>query len=161
MNDFFASIEQTPLSIWVREDLYAYFYILIFHSLGMALLIGGGVIISLRVLGLAANTRVEKFRGFFPVMWVGLALAVPSGVLLLLGYPAKALTNPLFLLKLSFLAEGGLLIAALGQAFAGVARGEPLPDWAKGAALLVLLVWAFGVAAGKLLLHTYTILLVS
>ena len=27
--------------------------------------------------------------------------------------------------------------------------------------LLVLLVWAFGVAAGKLLLHTYTILLVS
>src|SRR6185295_17127948 len=161
MDPVFAGIEQTPLSIWVREDLYAYFYILIFHSLGMALLIGGGVIVSLRVLGLAANTRVEKFRGFFPVMWVGLTLAVPSGVLLLLGYPAKALTNPLFLVKLSFLAEGGLVMAWLGHAFAGVARGEPLPDWARGAALLVLLLWLFAVAAGKLLLHTYTVLLVT
>ena len=161
MNEFFASIEQTPISIWVREDLFAYFYILIFHSIGMALLIGGGVVVSLRVLGLAANTRVEKFRGFFPVMWVGAVMAVLSGILLLIGYPAKALTNPLFILKLVFLLSGGLMAGALGRAFADVAHGEPLPDWAKGAGLCILLAWGIAVAAGKLLLHTYTILLVS
>lgn len=161
MDPVFAWIEQTPLSIWVREDLYAYFYILIFHSIGMALLIGAGVVVCLRVLGLVSNTRVEKFRGFFPVMWIGVALAVPSGILLLAGYPAKALTNPLFLVKLSFLAEGGLVMGWLGRVFADVTRGEPMPDWARGAALLVLLLWGLGVAAGKLLLHTYTILLVS
>lgn len=161
MTEFFASIEQSPLSIWMREDLYAYFYVLIFHSLGMALLIGGGIIVCLRVLGLAANTRIEKFRGFFPVMWFGAALAIPSGVLLLVGYPAKALTNPLFGLKLAFLVLGALVLRELGLAFAGVARGEPMPDWVRGAAALVLLLWLIAVAAGKLLLHTYTILLVS
>src|SRR6185295_11071279 len=107
MDPVFAGIEQTPLSTWVREDLYAYFYILIFHSIGMALMVGGGVLVSLRLLGLAANTRIEKYRGFFPVMAIGAVMAILSGILLLIGYPAKALTNPLFLLKLSFLGTGG------------------------------------------------------
>jgi hypothetical protein len=161
MTDFFTLIEQAPLSIWVREDLYAYFWILILHSLGMALLVGAGIIVSLRAAGLAPNTRIAKFRGFFPVMWTGAALAIPSGVLLLVGYPAKALTNPLFTLKLAFLAAGAILLWKLAQAFAGAARGEPMPSWSRPAAIAVLALWGMAVAFGKLLLHTYTILLVS
>ena len=36
-------IEQTRLSAFVREDLYADFVLLIFHAWGMAFLVGGGV----------------------------------------------------------------------------------------------------------------------
>ena len=78
MDPVFAWIEQTPLSIYVREDLYAFFVILIFHSLGMGLLVGGGLAVSLGAVGFAKGAALEKFRGFFPVMWVGLALAVPA-----------------------------------------------------------------------------------
>ena len=76
MDLVFAAIEQTPFSVWMREDLYAFFIALIFHSLGMALLVGGGVVVSLAAVGLHRTAPLEKFRGFFPVMWFGAALAV-------------------------------------------------------------------------------------
>jgi hypothetical protein len=94
-------------------------------------------------------------------MWAGAALAIPSGVLLLAGYPAKAMTNPLFTVKLLFLLAGAFLMRRLGQALAGAARGESMPAWSSRAAIAVLLLWGIAVAAGKLLLHTYTVLMVS
>jgi hypothetical protein len=42
----FRWLEQTPLPAFVREDFYAYFILLIFHAWGMALLIGGGIVVS-------------------------------------------------------------------------------------------------------------------
>lgn len=40
-------------------------------------------------------------------------------------------------------------------------RGEVLPPWGRSLGIAALVLWLSGVAAGKLLLHTYTILLVS
>jgi hypothetical protein len=162
MMDFFAWLERTPLSIYMREDFYAYFIVLIFHSLGMAFLVGGGLAVSLRAAGVAKQAPLEKFRGFFPVMWVGLAMAVVSGVLLVVGYPAKALTNPIFPLKFVFLIGAGVLIWLMAKRlFPIAARGEPLPDWSRALAIGALVLWLAGVAAGKLLLYTYSILLVT
>lgn len=162
MDPFFAAIEQSPFSVWMREDLYAYFVALIFHSIGMALLIGGGIIVSLRIAGVMPGTRLETFRGFFPVMWAGVALAVPSGIALLAGYPAKALTNPDFALKFVCLVGAALLVRfAARQYFPLAERGEALPANARWVGIAALVLWLAGVAAGKLLLHTYSILLVS
>lgn len=162
MDPFFAAIEQSPFSVWMREDLYAYFIALIFHSIGMALLIGGGIIVSLRIAGVMPGTRMEKFRGFFPVMWVGVALAVPSGIALLAGYPAKALTNPDFALKFACLIGAALLLRFAARRFFPLAeRGEAVPANARWVGIGALVLWLAGVAAGKLLLHTYSILLVS
>jgi hypothetical protein len=162
MDPFFAAIEQSPFSVWMREDLYAYFIALIFHSIGMALLIGGGVVVSLRVIGLAGTTRLETFRGFLVVMWVGVALAVPSGIALLIGYPAKALTNPMFAVKFACLIGAALLVREMARRlFPAAARGEALPEGSRWLGVAALVLWLGGVAAGKLLLHTYTILMVS
>ncbi len=162
MDPLFAAIEQSPFSVWMREDLYAYFIALIFHSIGMALLIGGGVVVSLRIAGVLANTRMERFRGFFPVMWVGAGLAIPSGVALLIGYPAKALTNPVFGLKFACLIGAALLVRFAARRFFPLAeRGEALPGNARRVGIAALALWLGAVAAGKMLLHTYTILMVS
>ncbi len=158
----FAWIEQTPLSIWVREDLYAFFVILIFHSLGMAFLVGGGVLVCLRVLGLARQAPLQKFRRFFPVMWFGLSLSVISGLLLLVGYPAKALTNPVFALKFACLIGAALLMREMARRlFPVAARGETLPGWSGAMAGACLVLWLAGVTAGKFLPYTHHILMVS
>jgi hypothetical protein len=148
MERILATLEQTLLSAWMREDSYAYFIALIFHAFGMALLVGGGILICLRVLAGSSNTALEKFRGFLPVMWLGAALAIVSGVLLLLAYPAKALTNPVFAIKLACLIAAAMLLSR-------VLRGN------RAIAATALALWLAGVAAGKLLLHTYTVLMVS
>jgi hypothetical protein len=153
MNSVFASIEHWPLSVWSREDEYAYFLALIFHAWGMALLVGGGVVIALRATGAgSAFAAMSRFRGILPVMWVGVALAAPSGLVLLVAYPAKALTNPVFAIKFACLAGAALLTRRLLRQETGPSRIE---------ASVCLFLWLGGVAAGKLLLHTYHVLMVS
>lgn len=162
MWDIFAAIEQSPFSIFMREDFYAYFIALIFHALGMALLVGGGVLVSLRIMGLAAAARLERFAGFFPVMWVGAGLAVLSGLALLAAYPAKALTNPVFGLKFAALIAATFIVWWMARRlFPIAASDQPLPPWARWLAALALAMWLGGVVFGKLLLHTATVLMVS
>ena len=152
-------IEQTRLSVFVREDFYAYFVLLIVHAWGMAFLVGGGIAVSLRVLGVAAGTRLERFRGFFPFMWLGAALAAVSGLGLLAGYPAKALTNWIFALKFACLIGAALLVRQLGRDV--MPKGDPVPPRGRWMAVAALLLWLGGVASGKLLLYTNTVLLAS
>lgn len=155
MIDALAWIEQTPLSVFVREDFYAYFVLLIFHAWGMAFLVGGGVAIALRVLGVASGARLERFAAFIPVMWIGAALALVSGLGLLAGYPAKALTNWIFALKFACLIAAALCVRRLRrEAFPLAARGEAIPPGARWTAAASLALWLGGVASGKLLLYT-------
>jgi hypothetical protein len=141
----FATLEQTGLSIWMREDPYAYFIALIFHAFGMALLVGGALVVCLRILRTPRAAVLPGCHEFRSVLWWGAILAVISGVLLLAAYPAKALTNPVFAIKMVCLIFAALLL-----------RGPTRP---KAAISLVL--WFAGVAGGKLLLHTYTVLTVG
>lgn len=158
--NFLRWIEETGISIWAREDPYVYFIFLIFHAFGMALLVGGGVAVSLRVLGVAVQARLERFAGFFPVMWTGALLAAISGFGLLVAYPAKALTNWIFVLKFVCLIAAALLVRRMAREYFPVAaRGEPLPAAARLDAAMALVLWIAGVACGKLLLYTYSILM--
>ena len=148
-------IEQTPVSLFIREDFYAYFVLLIFHAWGMAFVVGGGIAIALRVLGVASGAKLERFAGFIPFMWFGAALAVVSGLGLLIGYPAKALTNWIFALKFVCLIGAALLVRRMQrEAFPIAARGEALPASARWTAAASLALWVAGVACGKLLLYT-------
>jgi len=149
MMDALAWLEQTRVSAFVREDFYAYFVLLILHAWGMALLVGGGMAVNLRLLGVAGGTGIDRFAAFFPYMRVGAVLAVLSGIGLLAGYPAKALTNWVFALKFALLIGAALV---LRLAWAGQSR--PL-------AALSIALWLGGVAAGKLLLYTYSLLMTT
>jgi hypothetical protein len=154
--------EQAPLSAFVREDFYAYFVLLILHAWGMALLVGGGIVVSLRALGVASGTRLERFAAFFPYMKAGAAMAIVSGLGLLAGYPAKALTNPVFALKFACLGGAAILVWRIArELFPLAARGEALPGRAKWLGAAALALWIAGVACGKLLLYTNTVLLAS
>jgi hypothetical protein len=160
--DAFRWIEQTPPSVFVRENFYAYFVLLIVHAWGMALLVGGGLALSLRVLGVAGATRLERFAGFLPWMKLGAVLAIVSGVGLLLGYPAKALTNWVFALKFACLIGAALIVRHGARVwFPAAAKGDPLPRSARWLAAAALALWFGGVAGGKLLLYTNTVLLAS
>lgn len=162
MEEFFAAIEQARVSVWMREGPYAYFIALIFHAIGMAVFVGGGVVVSLRLLGVGRTATLAKFRGLLPVMWWGAAIAIVSGLLLLVAYPAKALTNPLFAIKLASLAAAAVLVARLVRSASGDgAQRQQASTRHRLLAALALVLWFTGVAAGKLLLHTYTVLQVS
>ena len=159
MLDALSWIEQTGLSRFVREDFYAYFVLLILHAWGMALLVGGGMAICLRVLGVGKAAQLGRFRRVFPWMILGAILAILSGLGLLAGYPAKALTNPVFYLKFACLIGAALLLRHIARVSFDK-KMEPV-GLIKIQAGLCLLLWIGGIAAGKLLLYTNSILLTS
>lgn len=154
-----AWIEQTGISRWVREDFYAYFVLLIFHAWGMALLVGGGVAVSLRVLGIARQTQLRKWRAVFPWMKLGAVLAIISGIGLLAGYPAKALTNWVFALKFVCLIGAAWLVAHMAKV--SFEKGMEPVGLVKMQAVAALILWLGGIASGKLLLYTNSMLMTS
>ena len=159
MMDVLSWLEQTRLSVFVREDFYAYFVLLIFHAWGMAFLVGGGIVVNLRVMGVAKAAELDKFRMVFPWMKLGAVLAIISGIGLLFGYPAKALTNWVFALKFISLIAAALLLQHVARISFDKTM-EPV-GLVKLQALASLVLWIAGVAAGKLLLYTNSILMTT
>lgn len=86
--------------------MFAFPAILSVHAIGMGLAAGVNVAMAVRLLGFAPGVPLHEMRRFAPVMWTGFWLNAASGVVLLLGYPTKALTNPVFYMKLSLIAIG-------------------------------------------------------
>ncbi len=127
MNAFFLWLEATALSTWVREStsVFAFPAILSAHAIGMGLAAGVNAAIAIRLLGFAPRVPPRELHRFAPVMWIGVWLNTASGLLLLIGYPTKALTNPVFYLKLSLIAVG-MWLYVLDDASAPV-RWRPAP----------------------------------
>jgi hypothetical protein len=123
----------------------------------MGLLVGTCAAIALRILGFAPGIRLSSLELLFPVAYAGFVLNVLSGVLLLIGFPSKHLTNPVFYLKLVCIA---IAVADMARIRERVVRG-PAADlrlrWsAKTLACAALLFWAGSIVTGRLLYYTFT-----
>ena len=123
---------------------------LIVHAFGMAFLAGTNAALDLRVLGFAPRIPLPSMQRFFPVMWFGFVINVMSGLLLLICYPTKALTNPVFYVKMGCIAAGMILMIMIRKR--AIIEGHS----AKAMAILSLIVWAGATVAGRLLAYTCT-----
>jgi hypothetical protein len=102
-------------------------------------------------------------KRFFSIMWAGFTLNVISGILLVIAYPTKALTNPVFYLKLTCIALAVIVMQkTYTRVFGDAGLSEALME-AKGRALAKwsLVLWIAAITAGRLLAYTYTYLLYS
>ena len=136
--------------------MFAFPGILVLHALGMAFLAGGNIALDLRVLGFAWRIPVRSMERFFPVMWFGFSVNAISGILLLIGYPTKALTNPVFYLKLTLIL---LAMVAMRWLQVRILRNPgPEQDSISGKARLLasvsILLWLGAVTSGRLLAYT-------
>ncbi len=160
---FLRSLEETSFSTWLRESnsIFAFYFILLFHTFGLALLVGANVMVDLRILGIAARLPLAPLKRFFSIMWVGFTVNVVTGILLVLAYPTKALTNPVFYLKLTCIALAVIVMQKIHvRVFGDTSLSEALME-AKGKALAQwsLVLWVAAITAGRLLAYTYKYLL--
>ena len=153
------TIEESGLSTWLRgsESPFAFYFVLLFHTFGLALLVGANAVVDLRLLGIEREIPLAPLKRLFGIMWSGFAINAASGALLLIAYPTKALTNPVFYIKLALIACAVWVMtklksrvfddSSLNEA-AMVARGRPLAKWS-------LFLWIGAITAGRLLAYTY------
>jgi len=161
VDPFLIWLESTPLHAWIIESpsLLAFPGILALHAIGMGFAAGLSAAIDLRILGVAPAVPLTEMRRFLPILWAGFWLNAASGVLLLIGSPTKALTNPVFYLKLTLIAIAMVLVKRIsGQLIRDAHQGEStvISTGLRRLAMVSLACWAGAVTAGRLLAYTYT-----
>ena len=156
MDPFFIWLETSALSVWVRESpsVFAFPIILACHTVGMGFLAGMNAAIALRLLGFAPGVPLAAARRVFPVLWAGFWLNAVSGVVLLIGYPTKALTNPVFYFKLLCVALGLIVQTVIRRRLLEDEQSD-VPFWGKMFAYASLAVWAAVIFSGRFLAYTY------
>ena len=152
---FLLWLEQTAPSIWIRESpsLWGFPFILLLHTVGLGVAAGFGVALNVWWLRESPGESSVPLQAGFTVAGIGFALALASGLLLLLAYPTKALTDGVFYVKIA------LIVAALGQ------LGWLRPRFAGGSssgrrafAVAAIVAWLGAIVAGRFLAYTYNYL---
>lgn len=153
IDPFLIWVESTALSQWVTGSLSVAFGfpgILTLHAIGMAVAAGLAAAVDLRILGVAPAIPLVEFRRVLPILWAGFWLNAVSGVLLLIGYPTKALTNPVFYLKLTCVFAAMVILVRLERRLALDERRL------RGLAAVSLACWIGAIFAGRFLAYTYS-----
>jgi hypothetical protein len=161
MDPILGWIETSELASWVRgetiETTFVFPVVVTLHTLGMGFLAGGSTAIDLRILGVAPNIPLTGIRRVLPLLWLAFAVNAVSGILLLIAYPTKALTNPVFYVKVGLIALAVWLVHRVGVVVlrAPNVDQQPLTATAKMLAAASLASWIALITAGRLLAYTH------
>jgi uncharacterized membrane protein len=154
---FLLSLENTAFASWVRESssLWAYPAILFLHTAGLGFLVGLNAAIDLRVLGVAPRIPLAPMEEFYKIMWAAFWVNALSGTALLVADATTKLMNPVFYIKISFVALAVINMVLLRRrifrrpaidvaAVAGVGRVL---------AITSLIFWGGAITAGRLMAY--------
>jgi hypothetical protein len=102
LNSLCVWIEQTALSQWIQTAAWVVPSVQTVHILAIASLMGAVLMINLRLLNMVG--RDQPMSGvaarFVPVIWYALPVLLVTGLLMIVGEPARALKNSVFQLKM-------------------------------------------------------------
>ena len=159
---FLETLERSGLSTWIRESesAFAYYFVLVIHNIGLALLVGACGVLGARLLGFVPELPLAPLRRYFRFVWAGFWLNVVSGLFLLVAYPTKALTNPIFYIKLALIAVGVMVLRRIERRLPReVVARDGTPALERSLALWMLGVWLGVLTAGRALAYTATYIL--
>src|SRR5262245_50434687 len=99
------------------------------HYIGLSLLVGGIMLIDLRVLGFARALPLKSMIGLLPFVWVGFLINVFTGSMLFIYGAVNFGTNPAFWVKMTCMVIAGLNALAFDlsvkrYSYDGVARAR-------------------------------------
>jgi hypothetical protein len=160
-------VENTSISDGIREGflfdrLANYYLLLMFHSFGMAVIVGVSFFITARLFGMGRSFPLSDLTKLLPLGWVGFFVNLVSGTLLFIGQPRRSLLTVMYDFKMLFVLSACLLILALGKSLSEVQvvaasdgmMTEFVSDRARVIALSATLVWLMAVAAGRIIGYT-------
>jgi hypothetical protein len=151
---FLLSLENSAFGTWVRESksLWAYPTILFLHTVGLGFLVGLNAAIDLRILGVARKVPLAPMEKFFKIMWAAFWVNALSGIALLIADATTKLANPVFYIKMSFVALAIINMAALRRR---VFRRTSIDvaDFGRALAITSLIFWGGAITAGRLMAY--------
>lgn len=168
-------LKGTPLAEWILYSPWANPVLLCMHAIGMALVVGCGLMTCLRILGYARAVPLSLFERLIALAWTGVALNAISGVLMFLPDGDRYIANWTFQLKLGSIALAGISTWFLWRALAeeaapdaavasgadagvaavpAVASPRQFSTRARVAAIVTASFWICAIVAGRMIAYT-------
>ena len=157
MADFLYSIEGLGFSTFVRESgsLFAFPMFLFMHTLGLSIVAGGSAIIAFALLGAwPAGARIKPLERIYPLIWIGFWINAFTGLGLLTADASTKGVNPVFWVKMVFVASGVFLVSRIRRRVLSDPQIDTrVPSGAKTLAWAMLACWFMAVVAGRLIAY--------
>jgi hypothetical protein len=146
------ALEQSGLGHLARHSAWTFTVANVLHVLGAALVVGAIAVFDLKLL-FRAGHAAETGRAAIPLAAVGLALQIPTGLVLLAAEASALGHNPAFLYKLGFIGLGLVNVAFFHGRMGARMRHGPFPASARVFAGVSLLAWTGALVAGRMIAY--------
>jgi hypothetical protein len=152
---FLLSVENSAFGTWVRESksLWAYPTILFLHTVGLGFLVGLNAAIDLRILGFARKVPLAPMESFYKIMWAAFWVNALSGTALLIADATTKLMNPVFYIKMSFVALAVINMVVIRRRVFGRSSLDDIAGFARALAITSLIFWGGAITAGRLMAY--------
>jgi hypothetical protein len=156
--EFLVWLEGTWWSGIVRESSWGYPSMITLHSLGLAIMVGLSVVLSLRLLGWFDGVPLKPLLRLLKVAWIALIVNTLSGGSLFMYQGTTYVTKGIFLTKLAMVLIGAVLVAVMQvkttaalAAGAGTIGSGPLQ--LKILAWAVIVAWTIAMVTGRFIAY--------
>ena len=151
-------IENTGYAEMIRVSAYGYPIMITLHSLGLAIMVGLSVVLSLRVLGFFATIPYSSLQRLLKVAWVGFIVNFISGGSLFSASATTFIVDGVFLVKMAMVIVGAILVAMMQSSInTALASGSvdtgPSPANLKLLAWLTIGAWTIAMVTGRLIAY--------
>ena len=151
--EWLAALEHSGIGHLARHSAWVYTGANLLHVLGAALLVGAITTFDAALVLRRDDSAAIVGRTAIPIAAFGVALQIPTGVVLL-APEARALgVNPAFFFKMTFVAVGLLNVAIFHARFGRALRSGVLNPGARALALLSLTAWILVLLAGRMIAY--------
>ena len=150
MWSFLAQIAtDSSLNSWIANTYWLWPVLEITHFIGLSLLFGGLLMVDLRMLGFFLSIEQEKVYRLLPLVIIGFALNLVTGVLFFYGDPGRYSINIAFKIKMALVLVAG--VNALLYHYAVQPSASKAPQWQKLSAAISLSAWLGVLLFGRLI----------
>jgi hypothetical protein len=151
--EFLTWLEGTAIANAIKTSIWMYPALETSHYIGLAFLVGGIMLIDLRVLGVGKRLPLNSMIGLLPWVWAGFAINLTSGTLIFIYGATNFGVNPSFWVKMTLMALAGLNalifdLAARRSSGQWEATGQ-IPVLVKSIATLSFVLWLCVVTTGR------------
>jgi hypothetical protein len=166
--NWFIWLEETSLATWAREGDFiwegfsAFYVILGFHSVGMGIVVGVTLMLSLRLFGYYRALPIDGALKLMPLAWAGFIINLISGLILFIGQPRREILTMMFNLKILMIVLAVVTLSLMQRvlrrtevvAYADGTAVEVVPETARTMALMANLFWLGAIISGRLIGYT-------
>jgi len=154
--EFLRWLDHTAFAATLNQNVWVYPFVLTLHTIGMAIVVGIVMMISLRMFfGFPSQIPVLALERLVPLAWVGFLINFISGSLLFTPEASTVSLKLMFQLKILCIILGGIALwFMLGRAFRPqMAGAQPISPAGRAWALATMVFWIAAIVSGRMIAY--------